>query len=138
MCVTVAALKVTIILYVIVCGCFVLDIKNWEIPKEKVIEGFGVGGFFPYGFVGVVKGAAICFFGFIGFDVIAAAGEEVKDPKKSIPLSICLSLLIVFLAYVGISSVLTLMVPYYKVVIEKFCRLEYRFLNFKTCNYVSF
>jgi amino acid transporter len=52
----------------------------------------------------VMKGAAICFFGLIGFDVIAAAEEEVKNPKMSIPLSVFLSLLIVTLAYVGVSK----------------------------------
>lgn len=100
-------------LFVVICGCFKLDFSNWSIPIERIPEGFGEGGFFPYGFVGVVKGAAICFYAFIGFDVIATAGEEAKNPKKSIPLSICLSLLIIFLAYFSISSVLTLMVPYY-------------------------
>lgn len=104
------------ILYVIICGCFKLDFTNWAIPINKVPEGGGQGGFFPFGFVGVVKGAAICFFGFIGFDIIASAGEEVKNPKKSIPLSICLSLLIITMAYIGVSSVLTLMVPYFELV----------------------
>jgi solute carrier family 7 (cationic amino acid transporter), member 2 len=112
----VAAFKITVIIYVIACGLFKLDFSNWNIPKEKVVGDFGEGGFFPFGFVGVVKGAAIVFYGYIGFDVIAAAGEEVKNPRKSVPLSICLSLLIVFLAYFGVSSVLTLMVPYFEVV----------------------
>lgn len=105
--------NISIVIFVVVCGCFKLDFGNWSLPAEKVSEGFGDGGFFPYGFVGVVKGAAICFYAFIGFDVIACAGEEAKNPKKSIPLSICLSLLIIFIAYFSISSVLTLMVPYY-------------------------
>lgn len=106
------------VLFVIICGCFKIDWSNWSIPAEEVHanagEEFGKGGFLPYGFVGVVKGAAICFYAFIGFDVIATAGEEAKNPKKSIPFSVCLSLLIIFLAYFGISSILTLMVPYYK------------------------
>ncbi|CRK91188.1 CLUMA_CG004871, isoform A [Clunio marinus] len=105
--------NISIVLFVIICGFFKMDFSNWAIPAEQVPEGAGTGGFFPYGFVGVVKGAAICFYAFIGFDVIATAGEEARNPRKSIPISICLSLFIIFLAYFGISSVLTLMVPYY-------------------------
>lgn len=106
--------NLSVVLFVIICGCFKINWSNWSIPADKVPDGYGEGGFLPYGFVGVIKGAAICFYGFIGFDVIATAGEEAKDPKKSIPLAVCISLLIIFLAYFGISSVLTLMLPYYE------------------------
>lgn len=109
-----------IILYVVICGCFKLTFSNWAIPESQVPAGYGKGGFMPYGIRGVVKGAAIGFFGFIGFDVITAASEEVKDPKKSIPLSICLSLAVVFVAFSGVSTVLTMMVPYYDLVRKNF------------------
>jgi amino acid transporter len=112
--IAVTTTNLSIVLFVVICGCFRLDFSNWSTPAEIVPEGLGEGGFFPYGFVGVIKGAAICFYAFIGFDVIATAGEEVQNPKKAIPFAICTSLLIIFLSYFGISSVLTLMVPYYE------------------------
>lgn len=105
--------NISIVVFVLLCGCFYLDFFNWSLPPQRIPAGYGDGGFLPYNFVGVIKGAAICFYAFIGFDVIATAGEEAKDPKKAIPVAICLSLLIIFLAYFGISTVLTLMVPYF-------------------------
>lgn len=111
--------NLSVVLYVIVAGSFKADPKNWQIPEENVPpspepgEDFGTGGFAPYGISGIIKGAAICFYGFIGFDCIATAGEEAKNPKKSIPISVCVSLFVIFMAYLGISTVLTMMLPYY-------------------------
>lgn len=107
-------LNLGVVLYVIITGAFKSNGENWTLSKEALPPGnWGEGGFFPYGVTGMISGAATCFYGFVGFDCVATTGEEAKNPQKAIPIAIVASLTIIFLSYFGVSSVLTLMVPYY-------------------------
>jgi len=68
--------------------------------------------FLPFGLRGVATGAAIVFFAYIGFDAVATAAEECKNPNRNIPIGIIGSLSICTILYIAVAAVLTGVVPY--------------------------
>jgi amino acid transporter len=112
-------LNLGVVLYVVITVIMNANLDYWKIDPSTLPEAdkkaAGAGGFFPFGFSGTIKGAATCFFGFVGFDCIATTGEEVRNPRKAVPRAILFSLVIIFLAYFGV-ALLTLMRPFYLLV----------------------
>ncbi|VVC77304.1 putative amino acid permease YhdG [Aquicella siphonis] len=76
-----------------------IDLDNWT-P------------FSPFGWEGIMEGAALVFFAYIGFDALSTAVEEAIEPQKSIPIGIITSLIVCTLIYIIVSALLTGMVPY--------------------------
>lgn len=68
--------------------------------------------FLPFGWHGVMQGAALVFFAYIGFDALSTAVEEAIEPQRSIPIGIICSLIVCTLIYIVVSALLTLIVPY--------------------------
>jgi APA family basic amino acid/polyamine antiporter len=121
----IVAIKVAIVLLVIGVGIFYVQADNYTPfvpPAEPTEAGSGLTapliqtlfGFAPstFGIGGIFAGAAIVFFAFIGFDIVATAAEETKNPKKDLPRGIIGSLAICTVLYVAVSLVVVGMQHY--------------------------
>ncbi|QCR24976.1 amino acid permease [Pontibacter sp. SGAir0037] len=106
----VVVIKIVIVLLVIAFGFRYVDAANWEpfIPAREVLPDGGA----RYGWQGIIQGAAVVFFSYIGFDAVSTAAQEAKNPQRDMPVGMLLSLGVCTLLYVLMSLVLTGLTSY--------------------------
>ncbi len=116
-------IKVGVLLFVIAVGAFYVNPANWQPFAPFGWLGISFFGHTPPGFgmsdaggkpLGMVAGAAIIFFSYIGFDSVSTQAEEAKNPQRDVPIAIIGSLIVCTILYVGVGAVLTGMVPYHR------------------------
>ena len=113
----IVAIKVTVIVLFIAFGVWYVNPDNWDpfIPQRVcdtaavVTETCRPG---HYGWFGIVEGASIIFFAYIGFDAVSTAAQEAKNPQRDMPIGIIASLLVCTVLYIVVSLILTGMMPY--------------------------
>ncbi len=102
-------LKISIILTFVILGWKFINTENY-VPY--IPENTGTLGHF--GISGILRGAAIVFFAFLGFDAVSTAAQETKNPKRNMPIGILVSLLVCTVLYILFAHVMTGVVPYTK------------------------
>ncbi len=102
----IVTIKVAVILLFIAFSLRFVDFENWQ-PYIPASEGPG-----RFGWDGVVRGASIVFFAYIGFDAVSTAAQEARNPQRDMPIGILGSLVACTLLYIVFAAVLTGMVPY--------------------------
>ncbi|GFZ33501.1 amino acid transporter [Clostridium zeae] len=95
----IVGIKIFVILVFVVLGITHINVANYH-P------------FAPFGTKGIMTGASIIFFAFIGFDAVSTAAEETKNPKKDVPMGLAICLIAVIVLYIAVSLILTGIVPF--------------------------
>ena len=103
---TIVIIKLAVVLLFIAFGASYINRENWT-PFIPSNEGAGI-----YGWSGIVRGAAVVFFAYIGFDAVSTAAQEAKNPQRDMPIGILASLAICTVLYILVSLVLTGIVPF--------------------------
>lgn len=98
-------IKLAVVLFVIVAGAPRVEASNWH-P------------FLPFGYEGVLRGAAYIFFAYVGFDSVSTHSEEARNPQRDVPVGIIASLAICTILYILVAGILTGMVRYDQIDID--------------------
>jgi APA family basic amino acid/polyamine antiporter len=96
---TIVAIKLCVVVFFIVIGAGHVNPANWH-P------------FLPFGVGGIINGAGLVFFAYIGFDAVSTSAEEVRNPARDLPRGIMGSLAICTVLYIIVSAILTGIIPY--------------------------
>jgi len=105
----IVSIKLAIVLFFIAIGIGHVDAANYHLAPGPTA---GTGGFFPFGWSGMLGGAAFIFFAYIGFDAVSTTAEEAKNPGRDLPFGIIASLVICTILYIVVAAILNGMVPF--------------------------
>jgi APA family basic amino acid/polyamine antiporter len=99
--------KLAVVLIVIGGGVAFINMANWQpfIPENT-------GNFGEFGYSGILRGAGVIFFAYIGFDAVSVAAQEAKNPQRDMPIGILGSLVVCTILYVLVSGIMVGLVPY--------------------------
>ncbi len=107
-------IKTAVVLLFIAMGGFFLFGGNMQVLETNwFADGWNT--FAPNGFDGIVTGASLIFFAYIGFDAVSTAAEETKNPQRDIPIGIIGSLAICTILYILVTAVITAIVPLHQI-----------------------
>jgi APA family basic amino acid/polyamine antiporter len=100
-------IKVAVIVVFVLAGVSYIDTANWEpyLPANRGEDG-------EFGMTGLLRGTAIIFFSYVGFDAASTAARETRNPQRDVPLGIIGALIISAVLYISMAAVMTGMVPY--------------------------
>jgi hypothetical protein len=103
----IVALKIVVLLLFVAVGAFAVDSSNWTpfVPANE-------GSFGDFGASGIIRGAGVVFFAYVGFDAVSTAAGEARNPQRTVPVGLLATVLISTLLYVAIGLVLIGIVPY--------------------------
>ena len=103
----VVAIKVTVILMFVIFGLSYVDVENWHpfIPPNTGEWGI-------FGWSGIMRGAGVIFFAYIGFDCVSTLAQETKNPQRNVPIGIIGSLIATTILYIAVALVMTGIVRY--------------------------
>ena len=111
--------KVAIVLFVIAVGAFYVNPENWRPFAPYGTTGVSLFGHTILGQtgkggepLGMLAGAGVVFFAYIGFDSVSTHAEEARNPRRDVPIGIIVSLVFCTILYVAVAAVITGMVPY--------------------------